>query len=58
MCLSIFINLENSDTYLVSFYLNLQVDSCSKMKNRSEIEIMAAILNGCFKLGIQNYHHD
>lgn len=45
MCLSIFINLENSDTYLVSFYPNLQVDSCSKMKNRSEIEIMAAILN-------------
>lgn len=45
MFLSIFINLENSDTYLVSFYLNLQVDSCSKMKNRSEIEIMAAILN-------------
>lgn len=45
MCLSIFINLKNSDTYLVSFYLNLQVDLCSKMKNRSEIEIMAAILN-------------
>lgn len=45
LCLSIFINLANSDNYLVSFYLNVQLDSCSKMKNRSEIEIMAAILN-------------
>ena len=43
--MSIFINPENSHTYLVSFYLYVQLDSCSNMKNRSEIEIMAAILN-------------